>query len=217
MSLVSDVIYGALRLCRVRNTNSAILTEALDSLNLMLKSWEETMLTPTTESFTLTASTAGYTIGTGGTLDTAKPMSIKSAYIRDSDGVDYEVEVSMSPIDYNLVSDKDVDERANELYYDANYSSGLGCIYLNGAYSTAETLYLTSYKPITSYTAITDTITQPAEWEKAMRYNLAIDLAPEYGMALDPYILNEAARLRNIIECRNSSTPIAKFDSALLR
>jgi len=217
MAIVSDILYGALRLCRVRTTSSTQMTEALSAFNLMLKAWEEAMITPTTSSFTLTASDAEYTIGTGGDLDTTKPMSIKSAYVRDSDGTDHEIEVSMSPIDYDLVSDKDYNGRATKLYYDADYSTGLGKVYLDCAYSTAETLYLTMYQGHTTYTAITETIVQPTEYEKAMTYNLAVDLAPEYGVQLMPTVIQQALILRNTIEVRNSKTPEADFDDALLR
>ena len=218
MALVSDVIYGALRLCQIRDTSDiARLTEALDSLNLMLRTWEESMIIPTREALTLISAQNEYTIGTGGDFNTTRPLSIMSAFIRDSAGTDYPLEVSLSPIDYGLITDKDTAARPYKLYYAPGFTGELGTIYFDSAPVTAETLYLTSYKGFTPYTALADTIVQPPEYEKAMRYYLAIDLAPEYGMIPDPTIIQQALIMKNNIEVRNSKTPNASFDTALLR
>lgn len=218
MAIVSDIIYGALRLCGIRDTtNATLIAEALTAFNDMRQSWEESLRhATTTESFTLTAATASYTIGSGGDFDTARPTKIESAFIRDSSGIDYPVDVTMTRKEYNEISDKDAAGRPSKLYYDPQNT--LGYIYFDTAPESAETFYITSYKPYTEYAAITDTITEPVNYEKAMKYNLAIDLAPEYNIQLIPTVIEQAIILKNEILNRNSTPiPTASFDSALLR
>ena len=218
MAVVSDILYQALRKCKFRNTGDTTrVNEALAALNLMLKSWDENMIIPTKETFTLTASTYTYTIGSGGALDTTRPLSILSAYIQDSSGLDYEVEVSMSEIDYDRIDDKDAEARPTKLYYAAEFSSSLGKIYFNSAPESAETLQLTSNKGHSVYSALTDTIVQPPEYEKAMIYNLAVDIAEELGVKLAPSVFVQAERTKSLIEARNYKVPRANFDRALLR
>lgn len=217
MATVSDILNHALRLNRQRNVSTERLDEALTAFNVMLKSWGKSMHTPVKEDLTLTAGTEAYTIGSGGDFDTTRPIAIVSAYIRSSDGTDYEVSITMSSVTYDRLDDKDAEGRPTALYYDSQFSSGLGKIYFNSAPEEAETFQLTSIKPITAYTATTDTITQPVEYEKVMAYNLAVDLAPEYGMKLEPTVIQQAIILKNEIENRNAKITVSDLDTALLR
>ena len=217
MATVNDILTQAMRLNRQRNASSDRVDEALVAFNVMLKSWGDIVDTPTKESFTLTTAAYSYTIGSSGDFDTTKPISLVSAYINDSDGTSYEVDISMAPFNYDRIDDKDEAGRPNKLYYDANYSSNLGNIYFNLATESAETFYLTFYKGISTYTAITETIAQPTEWEEALVYNLAIRLAPEYGIKMNPLTIAMAQRKKMEIEVRNRIAPVAVFDNAMLR
>jgi len=216
--LVSDAVARALRLCGVRNvSDSQRIAEGMNALNLMLKSWGEHMLIPTKESFTLTVDTYEYTIGDGADFDTTRPMSILSAYIEDSSGYDYEVDVSMSPIDYDKITDKDYSTRPEKLYYAAEFNSQYGKIYFDSAPDTAETFYLTSFKGYTEYTSTSDVLVQPPEYEKAIIYNLAIDLAPEYSVQLMQTVINQAIMLKDEISKKIYKVPMSKIDGELLR
>ena len=216
MSTVNDIIKRALRKCGIRDvTDTTKLTEAMNALNDMLESWEGILhYAPTEESFTLTAGTESYTIGSGGDFDTVRPIELLSAFIRDSSGVDYPVDVTLTKQEYDDIADKDASNRPDKLYYAPE--NPLGKIYFNYAPSSAETFHLASFKPYTAYTATTDTINEPTSYEKAMVFNLAVDLAPEYNITLNPTVVQQATILKYSLASRNSTVPEADFDNALL-
>jgi hypothetical protein len=218
MSTVLEIVTESLRKIGSRDTtNTTLLSNGMTALSRLLSSWEEILIPYTTvDSLTLTVGTSSYTIGSGGTINTVRPISIVSAYIRSSDGYDFEVNTKLSRRDYDLVYDKDFAGRPTSLFY--NPTNPLGYIYFDSAPSEAETFYMTSYKPITAYTALTDTILQPIEYEKAMIYNLAIDLAEENNIQCIASVYQQAKILLDKIVTRNSEpTSKAKLDSALFR
>ncbi len=217
MAIVSDIVYHAMRLCGIRDTSDAtIVAQALYAFNLMLRSWNEAYhYYRTTESFDLTVGTGSYTIGSGTTFDTVRPQKLYSAFIRYST-LDEKVNVNLSQEEYNEISYKSVSQHPTALFYDPTYPNGT--IYFDYLPSEVGTLYLTSYKPFTTYNAITDTLLEPPELEKALAYCLAVDLAPEYGVQLMPTVVQQAQEEKYTIGVRNM-TPVSNsnFDPALLR
>ncbi|MDH3324951.1 MAG: hypothetical protein OEL89_04900, partial [Candidatus Peregrinibacteria bacterium] len=110
----------------------------------------------------------------------------------------------------------DAPGRPERLYYSLEYP--LGKIFFKTAPESAEDLYMASMKSLTIYSALTDTIDFPAEYEKFLIYNLAIDVAPEFNVNLQGNVIEQWGLLRNTISNRNANPiPTAKFDSALLR
>jgi hypothetical protein len=219
MAIVSDIVYGGLRLCGIRydTLTTTQLAEALTAFNEMIASWEEIHhYAPAEETLTLTAGTESYTIGSGGDLDTTRPMRIESAFIRDSDGYDHSVNVILSKREYDEIYDKDISGRPDALYYAPENT--LGILYFNKAPDAAETLYISSIKPYPAYSALTDTLLEPIEYEDALRYNFAITIAPEHNVSLLNTVIEKSVILKNDIARRNSRlVPSAKVDPALRR
>ena len=216
MSDINTIVEAALRKLGIREISTARWVDALEAVNQLQYSWGDNLHNaPTQEYFTLVAGTASYTIGTGGAFDTTRPIKLISAFIRDSSGNDHEVD--FMPVDeYDLIHDKDAVGRPTRLYY--HPSSTLGKIYFDKAPESAETLYLTSLKPITAYTLTSESFSMPIEYELAFIYNLAIILADEYNMTPSQNIINMANLLLTQIAERNSDPiPLAQFDMALLR
>jgi len=214
---VQELIEGALRLCGLRISTDDQLDEGLEALNQMLNLWsaERIMVYAVTkESLTLTVGTGTYTIGTDGTFDTVRPQKLIDAYIRDSDDLDHWVDVSMTQNEYNAISDKTATGRPEHLYYSSEYP--LGKIYFDLIPETEETFILDSWKQITEFASLEATVALPKEYEKALRFNLALDLAPEYGVVLDKTIIQQAVLGKLIIENINApAVEPAKFDRAI--
>jgi hypothetical protein len=215
MATVKDIITGALRLFRIYDQDHPIkLANGLKDFNEFLSSLEEDIIFPTLESFSLTSGIVSYTMGNGGDFDTNRAISITSAYIRDADNQDHVIDVDLAKVDYDKIVNKNCSIRPTKLFFLYDYP--LGTIYFNSA-PQAETLYLTSLKPIANYTSIGDTIIQPPEFIKFLKYNLALDIAPTYGMVLDPTVVQQALFLKEIIRNRYSQpVPEANFDVELL-
>ena len=212
------LIKGALRLCGVRIPTTDELDESLEALNQMLNLWnaERIMVYAVTkESFTIPLS-GSCTIGTGGTLDTARPQKLLDAYIRDTDNTDWPVDVGMTQDEYNSIADKTETGRPTKIYYSSEYP--LGKIYFNLVPEEAETFILDSWKQITEFATLATTITLPKEYEKALRFNLALDLAPEHGVVLDKTVIQQAVLGKTMIE--NFNAPLVepvKFEAAIIR
>ncbi len=72
-----------------------------------------------------------------------------------------------------------------------NWNEGIAKA-LAGSY--ASVIY--TFNPLATYSDLSDTISLPGGWLRALRYNLAVDLAPEYGRPLDPAVVTMANQSR---------------------
>jgi hypothetical protein len=218
MATVQDICERSLRTIGIRDfTDTDRQTEAISALNSMLTSWRKE-LHPVTinESFTVTSGTGSYTIGATGVYVTDRPIKIISAYIKDSSGMDHEVDTTMTQEEYNEIYNKTQTGRPERLYY--HKSNALGIIYFDLVPSDTETLYISSLKPYATYTALSDTFLLPLEYEEMVVMNLALRLAPEYFMEAPQTVITLASQLREEIGNENMEpVPLAKMPSELLR
>jgi hypothetical protein len=91
------------------------------------------------------------------------------------------------------------------IYYDPNFA--LGAIYVWPIPSGNGTLILHSEKPLTTYSLISEDVTLPPGYKKALRYNLAMELAPEYGKAISQDIAMQASESKALI-MRTNTRPV---------
>ena len=181
----ADLAWCLGKLNRFLNTLSA------DGLNLHYR---------VEESFSLVAGTASYTIGSGATWDTARPNVIEQAFIRDSNNHDHPV--SIRPIfEYWLVSEKTSQSRPKELFY--AYAVPYGIIYLYYTPSSSEALHIVSQKPLTTYASASTEVILPVEYEDTLVLNLAIRIAPRYGIATSRELNLAAKEAYNNLKARN--------------
>lgn len=180
-----DIITGAARLIGVVFKSEVLdsdeANDGLKSLNEMLDSWSNDSLVInayTTEGFSLTGA-ASYTIGTGGNFNTSRPINIIDAIVRLSN-IDYALKI-ITPEEYQTeIVDKSVTTQIPRyLVYDNAYP--LGNIKIYEVPTSGSTLVLQSNKPLSNLSALTTTVDLPPGWKRALKYNLAIDIAPEYG------------------------------------
>ena len=64
----------------------------------------------------------------------------------------------------------------------------------------AEKLVLNSQKLITSFALSTDTVSLPTGFLRALKYNLALDLAPEYGKTPNAIIISVAQESKEVLK-----------------
>lgn len=213
MSTVSDLIKGSMRLIGViaagETPSSSESADALTSLNDMLDSWSNDgflIYHRVIENLTLVASTASYTIGASGAFNTTRPIRIIDALVKES-GSDNEVPIRIYNQDeWVQISDKTLTSTLPQgIYYDPN--AALGLIYVWPVPSGGSTLILHSEKPLTTYSAISEDVTLPPGYKKALRYNLAMELAPEYGKAISQDIAMQASESKALI-MRTNTRPV---------
>ncbi len=220
MATAGNIVDGAFKLCGVLVPTPTERTSALTTLNDLLALWSAERLLVyfvVEESFTLVVGTNVYTIGSAGTFNTVRPQKITAAYLRDSDNIDYPLDVTMALTEYNRISDKGTNARPERLYYAPEFP--LGKIHFDSPPDATYTFNVFSWKPLTSFADLdTTTIVIPAEYVKALRYLLAVDLAPELTVALDPLVIQQTVVSRDIIKNLNApAVAPARFESGITR
>lgn len=156
--------------------------QGLRVLNSMLGSWstELALYGLVDEHFTLTQGKDVYTVGVGQDLNTAWAYSIESAFIRDSNSIDYQLQI-ISEGQYDQISDKTTGSRPEYLLYvPRGYPVGTATIFYvpDAAYE----LYWAAQKVIKEFTSVEDTVGIAPVYEEALRYNLSVRLALPCGV-----------------------------------
>lgn len=196
-------------LIKSESPSSDEASDGLDALNDLIASWStESMLiyARTLESFTLAGGTSSYTIGSGQTFNTARPLKIISAYLRNST-IDTNIAIVPDEVFANITN-KTTQGIPELLNFDNGYPTAT--IKLWPVPSSAYSLFLSSEKELTSLT-LAGAVSLPAGWKRALIYNLAMELAPEYGQPVDEVILKHANESKRNIKAtimRNRSMDV---------
>lgn len=188
--LVSDMLNASARVLGVLGKGETLDTyetaDGLQALNMMLDAWsaERLMLAGMTlENFPLVAGTASYTIGSGQTFNTTKPLKINDAYIRDSNKNDYPLDIISEEM-YDSLPDKDYAISLPEyLFYDrgeTEQATQTGTIYLYSIPDKPYTLFIDSQKILSEFASAAVSFTLEAPYEEAIKFNLAIRQFYEY-------------------------------------
>lgn len=136
-------------------------------------------------TFTPVASTSSYTIGTGQTLNTPYPIHMLQAYRLDnSGGTKIPMEIQ-SDFNFNLYPTGSSGAPI-QLTYQPKVNVGVIQLWPTpDATATANSTITIVYTRPTEYVSTsTDTLDVPEEWYNAIIYNLAVRLAPEWGIPL---------------------------------
>lgn len=192
------------------------IQDGLEALNMMLDSWglnRNLVNALTKDSFSLVAGTNNYTIGSAGTFNTVRPLKIEHAYTRETNNTDCPLRI-VDQAYWDRISSKTTQGRPEVILYDPQTT--LGKVYLYPTPETGYTLYLDSWKPITQIATSASTITLPPGYERALKYNLAIELAPEYGVSVSDEVAVIAKESKAEIINVNAQEPLSVVDAALL-
>lgn len=210
---VLDLIKGALRdigqYAPGEPLDADDAQDALDACNGMLDLWstEHLMVFNNVETVkTFTPGKAVYTIGTGGDWDMPRPLRISDGcYTR-------------------ITSNSTVDFPCEEISFDRYASIGLKSqpgpwpkvMYYNTGYPLAELrfwpvpqagyeFHLWADMVFSQFTAFTDVLTMPQGYQLAIRKNLALLLAPEYGVQPSQELKEQARSFKRIIKDMNAT------------
>lgn len=176
-----------------------------EALNLLLGEWENMGLLSLSEEqqFTAATGTASYSIGSGETWDGNKPVKINAAACRIG-GIDYPIEI-INEDSYLNISDKSSTGIPNKLYY--RPSGSTGTIYLSPAPAAAYTIIITNNKAFTTYSSDGTEIDLPAGYLSALKYNVAVELYPEFEMEPKQWVVSRAFSTLEAIKNTNSKRP----------
>jgi len=193
--------------------------DALVILNQMVDSWNAERLnifTLTITELPLIPGTQNYTLGAGGTLNLARPARIERMSI------------------VSLLNPAQPLELPLEMVTDAGWqaipvkiiSSTLPTVvYDDGAFpfrnlsfwpipTIAVNIRIYGWQSLAAFDLFTD-VTLPPVYLKAMRYALAVDLAPEFGRAVPPEVAMQAQMSIAKLKVMNAPTVEMTVDPAL--
>lgn len=181
--------------------NTTEMANALEALNFLVTSWQAhgmQVWCHKTVSYVLTAANS-YTIGpSGATITAARPLRIVQAWLRDTstNPVDTPLNI-VSRDEFNLLSVKTTPGIPNQLFYDPEFdrdasnggANAKGKIWIwpqpDATVVTNYDLYMVCVRPIQDFTAKTDYLDFPQEWFNAVKWNLAHQIAFEYGVPVE--------------------------------
>lgn len=222
---VLDLITRAMRLVGAISTgetpSAAEAQDSLDSLNDMLEAWSTERLaiySITRSVYTIVSGTQRYTLGTGGTWDSVRPLRIENA------GLVYKnpnptVEVPLERLNDDEWAAKRVKDLTSNLPRQFWYNEGwpLGEFHLWPTPLDANDVALYVWTPLTQFSTLTDTVTFPPGYADAIRYNLAVRMAPEFGLEVPNLVVAYADAALTKIKAYNAPDYEMRVDPSLQR
>lgn len=200
--------------------------DALETLTQLVSAWStETLLIPVvgTVQKQLIQGQAEYTIGIypGETIpdnhiETSRPMKFIAALIRDEYGTDYPQEAIYVKT-YNRISRKTNESRPSRFYVREGWP--LNTILFESVPYANETLHLEVIQPLSEIlptACLTDVINLPPGYERTLVYNLAMDLADEWGKQPSNMIAVTATEGKKWIKRNNYRPLVLGMDRALV-
>lgn len=220
MTTALDIIVGAAKLIGVVFKSETLdddeAQDGLTALNDLLDSWSNDNLSTyayTLESFPLT-NMPSFTMGIGGDFNTVRPINIATAVLRFAT-VDYDLDIITLDEYQTEIPVKSISSPIPQvLAYDNNYP--LATIRIYPVPQSGSTLFLQSNKPLANLSSLTASVDLPPGWKRALKSNLSIDLAPEYGVEVPPTVIEMAKNSLGAIRratAINQAMPLMSGDS----
>lgn len=210
MTTVRDLISSSLRKITVlgagENMSAEDATDGLNSLNQMLDSWSadgQVIYSRSVDTINLSSGVLSYTMGPSGDINTARPVSITEATITQGG-------LLMNPLmiwgaeTYSTLGFPSLQGIPSNLYVNNSfpllelklYPVPIGGLQLN----------IYSMKKLSDF-SLNDTVELPPGYERALIYNLAVEIAPEYEREASATVKNIASDSLSTIKRNNQQYP----------
>lgn len=214
-----ELIRGAMRLIgaiAVGETPTAEeANDGLDRLNDLLENWStqpQAVYTSQNDSVTALAGVSSYTVGTGGAWNVPRPVNIVGAYCTYN-GVDFPVAI-VGKEEYDAISLKTQSQPIVErMLYIEDWPLGKAILWPVPQVDIA--ISINADRVLTAISGLTDAITLPPGYVLALKYHLALALAPEFGLDPPAQVVADATRFLADIKRANSKPRVSRFDAAL--
>lgn len=222
---VRDVISGAFRLLGVlaagENPQADETQDALASLNDMIEAWKIERLMVfaiLSQRFNLVAGKKSYTLGPGGDFAAERPVRIDQVSLIYT--VDSPQPLTL-PIDiinldqYQALVTPDVTSTIPlQVYPNEDYPLRTLSFYPVPSLNLPIDLF--TWKLIDGFADVNQTISLPPGYARALRFNLALELADEYGKQVPVATAAIARDAKAAIKSANSPVLLMRCDDALV-
>lgn len=187
MTIAREIVSRAHRLLGKVTSGDALpeseCQDGLTALNMLIESWQAEKLVVyafVDTAFTMVADDASYTVGPSGNFAlTPRPSKLENVYVRASD-TDYGVEIVDSDR-WVAIADKTVTSNIpSKAYYEPTLTTGTLQVW--PVPDTGNSLHIVTWTAISTLALLTTAIALPSGYERALSYNLAVDLGPELSV-----------------------------------
>jgi len=202
----NDIITSALRVIGVlelgAQPDAATIENASLVFNMLIKDWMTDGIkfwtTPEIILPLINGQTV-YKIGSDSSNDlvTDRPLRLLNAFLRNN-SVSPAIDIPMTIIseqEYDLLGSKYSTGTTNSVFLKPYTTYSELKVFLTPDSNTATNyaLHLTIQRPIQDVTAANQTLDFPQEWYQALRWGLASELAPEYGLDQKAALITQRA------------------------
>ncbi len=224
MATVRRLITRSLRLINAVATGETPTADeeqdALEALNNLLEGWSVQRLlihTISRQVFPLTAGKHEYTIGIGGDFNVTRPIQIERALLQLVGTQDFELPISIiDHREYSEISTKLTQSTIpTTMWDDRNFPLRKLTLWPVPT-EASHSLVLHLWQPLTQFTSVNEDVAFPTGYERALRYNLAVELAPEFGRPVTPVVAQIAVDSLDEIKRQNYITPEMDCDAGTL-
>ena len=218
--VIRDLINGSLRLLNVlaegEVANASQAQDALAGLNSMLDSWSTeslTVLGSVIQTVTLTKAQQVYTMGPGGDINISRPTSIDDVsvlYPNAAQSVFLPMD-EMTQAQYLAIPVIGYQTPIPQGFY-FNAGFPFNQLYIYPMPQAGTQLRFAAMGTITEFGSVNDTGTLAPGYERAMRYSLAVEIAPEYGVTPSEAVVATAVLAKQNIQRLNAQDIVLGVD-----
>lgn len=214
MATANKIIKRALRLLQVKESSEPIAADegqdALEVLNSLIDAWtNEDLMQHFREqhSIPFIAGQRVYTIGSGGDFNVSRTVSIENAFSRDAGGSDWDIqEINLDEYS-KIILKSTASTYPYYFYYRPDFP--LGEINVWPLPGSNVTFFINVRTQLSQFTDINTDINFPPGYIRALEWNLAVEIAPEYGKEASPLIMRQAADAKERIkDTNNKNVPV---------
>ncbi len=237
MTTIRQLLTGSLRLINVVQANESPTADDMDislmSLRAVMDSWSTERLAIFLLKqyyFPTIAGQRDYTMGPGGTWNITRPMGIAKATVSYGGVIIYNTD------HWEMNNGPTIQDIPMELLTDAQYAA-IGMknqpstypvkLYDNGDYplrtisvwpvpTTNEPLTLWLIQPLNDPDNLDVELNLPKGYERALRFTMAVELAPEFGKEVPPEVVKTMVDAKGYLKRINSRNQIMRADLGVL-
>lgn len=212
MTTARKIIGRALRLIEVLGSdepgNPSEVVDGLDVLNTIWGGYSLgrlLLLSGINEDFPLTAGVSIYQIGPGLTFDSPRVSQlVDGSYVRWQN-IDYAVGY-FDQAGYNSIPFKDQPGVPTAIYFEPGIEGGTITVYPVPQYDMI--LHLSATLPFDQFADLDTEYALPPGYESALAYQLAVEVAPEYGKEASPTVVRMMMNYKRQIKRANTEVPL---------
>ncbi len=161
------------------------------------------------ESFTLTAGTASYTVGSGGAFSTTRPDKLEDSCYLEINNISYGLDL-IDEQRYAAIPDKTVTTMPKRVFYYPSMPTGT--IYFDSKPDQAYTFHLKSWKQLQQFSSLTTTLSLPPGYQEMIETSFAERYGIEFNFEIPNDVKLMAADARRTLGIVNAPDMIMSPD-----